>query len=76
MNTIAIPTTEYKNLLKTQDDLRKRVLVIEERLRLSEQDEVTPQYAKKLERLSREIDEGKGVYFSGTEEMKKYFRSL
>ncbi|MFA5830763.1 MAG: hypothetical protein WC878_02935 [Candidatus Paceibacterota bacterium] len=74
MNTIAIPINEYKNLIKSQDELRKRVLRVEEMLRYSNQDEVTPQYAKKLARLSKEMDEGKGVHFKSFSEMEEYFR--
>lgn len=74
MNTIAIPVNEYKNLIKNQDELRKRVLRVEEILRYSNQDEVTPQYAKKIARLSKEMDEGKGVYFKGVSEMEEYFQ--
>lgn len=76
MNTIAIPKTKYHNALKTQGVTRHSINLAKKKDFDCGCDEVTPQYAKKLERISKEAEEGKGISFSNTREMKKYMDSL
>ena len=76
MNTVSIPRIEYQNILKTQKELRSKVAVIENIISDSLLDEVSQKYAKKLERISSEMDKGKGVRFSSVREMKRYLRAL
>ena len=62
MKTANTSETQCRNFLKTQDDCGC--------------DEVTPEYAKKLERISREVDEGKGKKFENMRELKEYLAKL
>lgn len=76
MNTIAIPKTQYRDALKTQYEEKHKATLTKKEDFDCGCDEVTDAYAKKLERISREVDEGKGISFSNAREMKKYMDSL
>lgn len=77
MATITIPKSEYSKIVKTQEELKKKVDLLQKMFFDTEEyREVRPEYIKKLERIDAEIDKGKCVRFSGAAEMKKYLRNL
>ncbi len=76
MNTVRISRIEYLNILKTQKELSFKVAAIESIISDSFLDEVSQKYAMKLERISTEMDKGKGKRFSNVQDMKKYLRAL
>lgn len=72
-----IPKTEYKKMLQSQEkmqsqieDLRKFVI---ETMR---KEEVSPSVIKRLEKISRSLDKGKGKSFNSTPSFKSYLRCL
>lgn len=72
MTTVTIPKSEYSKIIKTQNELKKRVdflqkLVVEEVC-----DEIKPSYAKKLDRISASADAGKGTGFDNVKDAIKY----
>ena len=76
MTTITIPKTEYKEIIKTQEKLSQKLDLIQRMIIELIRDEINSQYSKKINRLSQEIDQGKGIKFSNLREMKKYLNSL
>lgn len=80
MSTATISRIEYERIAKRQDELVRRVDLIEKEFHEYTRDgvdEIRPEYAKKLERMSGELDEKKkGVRFSSAREMKKYLDAL
>ena len=77
MTTITIPKTEYLKIVKTQEELKKRVDLLQKMFFDAEEDrEVRPEYIKKLERIDASLDKGKGVRFLSANEAKKYLINL
>ncbi|MEK9209433.1 MAG: hypothetical protein AAB926_01225 [Patescibacteria group bacterium] len=76
MTTITISKNEYLKIIKTQEKLEEKLDLLQKMFKEEIQDEIRPEYVKKLDRIDAEIDKGKGVKFSSISEMKKYLRSL
>ena len=76
MTTITISKKEYLKIIKTQEKLEEKLDLLQKMFKEEIQDEIRPEYVKKLDRIDAEIDKGKGVKFSSISEMKKYLRSL
>lgn len=76
MNTIAIPKIKSYNALKTQGVIRHSINLTKKEDFDCGCDEVTDAYAKKLDRISKEAEDGKGISFSNVREMKKYMDFL
>lgn len=76
MTTITIPKTEYMKIVKTQEELKNKVNLLQKMFQNEICEEIRPEYIKKLERLDREIDKGKCVRFTSVSEMKKYLHNL
>ncbi len=76
MNTIAIPKTAYRNIAKTQGVARHNVALAKKEDFDCGCDEVTDAYAKKLERISRETEEGKGKTLKSMRELEEYLANL
>lgn len=76
MNTVVIPKTEYLKIIKTQESLKKKVNMLQKMVEEEIQEEVRPEYIKKLDRLDAEMDKGKGTRFLSAEEAKEYLKNL
>ncbi|MBU3926067.1 hypothetical protein KJ763_02775 [Patescibacteria group bacterium] len=77
MATITIPKSEYSKIVRTQEELKKKVSLLQKMFLDAEEDrEVRPEYIKKLERIDAEINKGKCIRFSSVAEMRKYLRNL
>ncbi len=76
MTIVTIPKSEYTKIIKTQNELKKRVDFLQKKLEEEVLDEVTPSYARKLERISAKMDKGNSVKFSSASKMKKYLNNL
>lgn len=76
MNIVAILKNKSHNTLKTQGGVKHGAILTKKEDFDCGCDEVTPQYAKKLERISKEAEEGKGKKFENMRELKKYLATL
>ena len=76
MNTMTIPTKEYKQSIQMQKTILQRLDVLQKAVLESSRDEVSPEYIKKLEKISLGLDAGKGKKFSSISSLRKYFKSL
>ncbi len=76
MNTIAIPKTAYHNITKTQSEVKHKVNLTKKDDFDCGCDEVTDAYAKKLERISRETEEGKGKTLKSMRGLEEYLANL
>ena len=76
MNTVTLPKNEYMQILETQEKLKEDLARLENAVSFIAQDEVSPTYLKRLEKISRGLDVGKGKRFSSVSAVRKYFKSL
>jgi hypothetical protein len=77
MNTIAIPKTKYRHdVLKTQSVPKHSQNLTKKEDFDCGCDEVSPEYAKKLERISKEVEEGKVVKLKSMRELEEYLANL
>lgn len=76
MNTIAIPKTKSYNALKTQGVIRHSINLTKKEDFDCGCDEVTDAYAKKLERISKEVEEGKVTRLKSMRELEEYLANL
>lgn len=76
MGTITIPKTEYQNIIKSQVKLSRRLDLMQKMISEFITDEISPEYVKKLNRISAQMDKGEGIRFSNPKEMKKYLSNL
>lgn len=72
-----ITQKEYQNLVKRQEkveedlNIMKKILWIE-----SKEDQIKPSVLKKWEKISRDMDLGRGRSFTSVSEMKKWLKNL
>lgn len=71
-----ITKKEYRHLVRRQEKIEMQVSNLFRIVQRELADEVTDEYRKKLDRWSKEMDEGAGRKFFDVKEMKKYLRSL
>lgn len=73
MPTVVISKKEYKELLQRQEKIEGDLRVLKEIVR-SDVDEsrIRPAVLKKWERISRDLDRGKGRSFASMKEMKSW----
>lgn len=77
MNTIALPRSAYSEILKRQERADAAIAKLQERVdELSQEEELLPHVAARLERQSRLLDEGKGKHFKNMRELRAYMHSL
>ena len=77
MSTVTIPKIEYKTLVRRQARV-ERDLDILKKLVQSEirEEQILPSVLKRWERISRDLDRGKGRSFSSAKAMKKWLKDL
>ncbi len=76
MVSITIPRKEYSKILKIQTELKAKVDWLQEVLEREVQEEFTPEYGKKLDRISVSLDKGSGVRFLNSRSAKQYLKNL
>ena len=76
MNTVTLPKNQYMQILNTQEKLRGDLTRLQTIVSYIAQDEVTPQYIKRLSKIERGLSLGKGTKFKNRSEVKKFFHSL
>ncbi len=76
MNTVTLPKTQYMRILDTQEKLRGDLAHLQKVVSFMTQDEVSPEYGKRISRIEKGLSGGKGVKFKTKSEIKKFFRSL
>ena len=76
MTTFTIPKNEYLKIVENQEKLRKKVDLLQKILKEEIQDEIRPEYARKLDHISADLDKGKGIRFLDAKEAKRYLKNL
>ncbi len=76
MNTVMIPVKEYKQSIKLQRSILSRLDLLQKVFFESSKDEIDPIKLKHFEKISLDLDKGKGKKFSSFSPFKNYLRSL
>ena len=76
MSTITIPIKEYKQSIQIQKTILSRLDFLQKIIFESSKDEINPTKMKRLERISLDLDNGKGRRFSSFSSFKSYLRDL
>ena len=76
MQTVTVPKIEYKRLIEDHKMLKFQMMKLEQFVLESTRDDVKPTVVKRLERLSREIDQGKGKFFKSWKDTRAYLDKL
>lgn len=77
MDTITLPRQTYKTLLKRQECTEKELEMIKALMKMHMEDlSIRPAVLKRWERISRNLDRGKGRSFTSVEEMRKWLARL
>ena len=74
--TTATIQKELKKVIETQKHFEVELNFIKKAIDEHAFEEVRPEYLKKLEKISREVKNGKGVRFNSPRELKNYFKKL
>ena len=77
MNTMTIPKTEYRDIIKRQEIIEHQVNILRAIVsRELLENHISDAYKKKLDILSKDIQDGKCIKFKNRAGVKKYFKSL
>ncbi len=65
MNTITIPKKAYESMIQRQQKFEEELSVVKSLLKQEiGEEQIKPSVLKRWERISREMDRGKGYFFS------------
>lgn len=77
MDTITLPRQTYKTLLKRQERTEKELETIKDLIKTHVEDlSIRPAALKRWERISGNIDRGRGRSFTSVEKMRKWLARL
>lgn len=77
MNLITLPQKQYKTLIRRQEQVERELTILKEVVKEQAEDDLIRFSAlKKWERISRDLDRGKGRVFKSQKEVKAWFRNL
>lgn len=76
MNTITLPKIEYLNMHKTQKELKQRLDLVEKTLIDFAKDEISLSYAVKLNKISDNMNNGRGIKFESDKDIKNHLSKL
>lgn len=76
MNTITLPKIEYLNIHRTQKELKQRLDLVEKTLIDFAKDEISLSYAVKLNKISDNMDNGRGLKFENDKDVKNHLNNL
>ena len=71
-----ITQTEYRKLVQRQERVEKELHTIKEAVRRETEEYINPLMAKRWERISNNLDGGKGRVFSSVEKMNQWLKNL
>ncbi len=72
MTTITIPIKEYKQSIQMQKSILSRLNLLQKVVFESSKDEIDSSVLKRYEKISTDLDNGKGKKFSSFSSFKKY----
>ena len=76
MTTITMPKKEYARIIKTQEQLSSKLNVLTHLFKQELGGEIRPEYAKKLNRISKDLNKGKGTRLLSANEAKNFLDNL
>ena len=76
MNTITIPIKEYKQSIQIQKNILSRLDLLQKVVFENSKDEINSSTMKRLEKISLDLDNGKGERFSSFSSFKNYLKKL
>lgn len=76
MSTITLSKTKYLDIHNSQKRLTQKVNLMQKMLLDLTEDEVRPGYADKLNKISADMDKGKGIKFASARDVKKYLDEI
>lgn len=76
MNTITLSKTKYLDIHNSQKKLTQKVNLMQKILMDLTEDNVCPEYADKLNKISGSMDKGKGIKFANAREVEKYLNEI
>ncbi len=77
MQTITIPKKEYKSIVQRQARIEQELRVVKKvLLREMYEAEIRPAVLARWEKISRDLDEGKGIAFSSISKMRDWLKDL
>ena len=73
----AITSQEYKYLVRRQERMERELGILREVVKQEvEERRIRPSVLKRWERISRDLDNGKGRSFSSLKEMNRWLKNL
>jgi hypothetical protein len=77
MNMTTLPQKQYKTLIRRQERVERELALLREVVKeQAEVDLIRPSALKKWERISKDLDHGKGLVFKSQREVKTWFKNL
>ncbi len=77
MNIITLPKKQYETLIRRQERVERELALLREVVKeQAEDDLIRSPVLKKWERISRDLDRGRGRSFASLKEMKAWLRAL
>ena len=76
MTTVTIPIKEYKQSIQMQKSILSRLDFLQKIVFESSKDEISSDRMKHFEKISFELDSGKGKKFYSISSFKNYLRDL
>ena len=77
MNTTTLQKKEYKDLVRRQSRVEKELAMLSEVIKQQAEDDlIRLSTLKKWERISRDLDRGRGRVFNSRKEVKSWFKNI
>jgi len=76
MTTVTIPKSEYMNLVQRQRRIEKKLDFLEKVVIEDDERYIRPSVLKRWDRISKDLDKGKGTRFLSVKEAKKFLDKL
>ena len=71
-----ITQTEYRKLVQRQERVEKELHTLKEVVRRETEEYINPSTIKRWERISRDLDNGKGRAFSSVTKMNQWLKNF
>ena len=72
----SITQIEYKKLVQRQERVEKELYTLKEAVRREIEEPINPSMTRRWERISRDLDDGKGRTFSSVKKMDEWLKDL
>lgn len=77
MNTVTIPKKEYESMIQRQQKFEEELSVVKSLLKQEiEEEQIKPSVLKRWEKISRDMDRGKGYFFSSPKEALNWLKNI